>query len=226
MAKVEWVDPEVAEQYANKLETVDWYEHEVNVPSLLNLMPTLRVDVLDFGCGPGNFTALLAQNYDVEGCDIAPRMVEIAQERYPDIKFHNWDGLKEFPTDSQYDVIFSKLAIHFLDDFDSFIDQLDKILRESGKLVFSVPHPLRTLVKTAGQYFDQAEYETEIGSYGLRVTMIHRTIQDYIQPFTERGYVLTGLNEPRISDRQAEEHDVDVEDLLTPKRLNLRFKKT
>ena len=46
--------------------------------------------ILDFGCGIGNMTALLAENLaDVHGYDPSARSVEVARQRSPDVTFHD-----------------------------------------------------------------------------------------------------------------------------------------
>jgi ubiquinone/menaquinone biosynthesis C-methylase UbiE len=57
-------------------------EYEVNFPSILSLCPKTAQTVLDVGSGNGDFTAILAQYYSsVEGCDVSPLMVKIAQDK-------------------------------------------------------------------------------------------------------------------------------------------------
>jgi len=221
----EWNNPALAKAYAEKLDQIDWYEHEVNMPSLLSLIPKNTSSVLDFGSGPGQFTAKLATIYAVEGADASPAMVEIASKANPHITFRQWGGQAAYPSDQKFDVIFSKLTIHFVKDLAKFARYSHQLLAEGGSLVFSVPHPIRTIPKVDGKYSLMNAYDGAIGKYGLHVEMIHRSLEDYIGPFVENGFVLTGLLEPGISQGQAQRHESPEEDLYIPKRLNLRFRK-
>jgi len=222
----EWNNPALAKEYAEKLDQIDWYEHEVNMPSLLSLLPESAKSVLDFGSGPGQFTAKLATTYKVAGTDTSNAMIDIASKAYPHIAFQQWEGQSPYPINEKFDVVFSKLTIHFVEDLAKFAHYLHKILADNGSLVFSVPHPIRTIPKVDGKYSVVDTYEGAIGKYGLHVQMIHRSLEDYVKPFLESGFILTGLLEPAITNEQAIQHQLPKEDLYAPKRLNLRFKRT
>lgn len=221
----EWNNPVLAKEYADKLDQIDWYEHDVNMPSLLSLVPHDAKRVLDFGSGPGQFTAKLAQMYEAVGADSSNAMIEISKHAYPSIEFRQWDGQSPCPFDAEFNVIFSKLTIHFIEDLAKFANYASQALAKSGVIIFSVPHPIRTIPKVDGKYAVTGFYDGAIGKYGLHVQMIHRSFEDYIKPFLENGYALTGLLEPRITEEQMAQHEAPEEDLYVPKRLNLRFER-
>ena len=164
----EWSNPVLAKEYAKKLDQIDWYEHEVNMPSLLSLVPSNTESLVDFGSGPGQFTTKLAAKYKkVEGADISPAMIEIASSAHPDIPFRQWDGQSPFPSSQKFDVIFSKLTIHFVKDLNKFAQFSRLLLRDGGYIVLSAPHPIRTIPKVDGKYSAPAAYDGAIGKYGL-----------------------------------------------------------
>lgn len=101
----EWSNPILAEEYANKQKQTDWYENEVNMPSLLSLMPANTEFVLDFGSGPGHFTAKLADSYLVEGADVSLPLIEVASQAYPHLSFRQWDGQSSYPEDKKFDTM-------------------------------------------------------------------------------------------------------------------------
>src|SRR5690606_24611737 len=134
------------------------------------------------------------------------------------IDFFQWDGQSLLP-DRQFDLVFSKLAVHFVDDLGSLARNLAKVMARQGQLIFSVPHPMRTKDKISGPYGAQQSYDTEIGTYGIRVTMIHRSIQAYIEAFTKEGFRLTDLREPVIPAEIAKRRELSFEDATIPKRI-------
>ena len=231
MALQEWSNPELAEVYSQKAANpeVNWFEYEVNLPAMVSLIPDDARMVLDFGSGAGDITAILSQMYEhVEGCDPSPAMQEISRSNFPELSFFEWDATT--PLEGRagyYDAVFSKLTMQFVEDLKLVAKQLFAVLKRGGSLVFSVPHPLSTVRKIddTTRYWEQAPYSTEIGSYGIRVTMIHRSIQDYVAPFIEAGFVLTAFDEPSIPAEIAEKHDASEADTTFPKRINLRFQK-
>ena len=230
MSISEWSDPNLADTYAGKAAdpAVNWFEYEVNVPAMLAIMPSGAQHVLDFGCGAGDVTTMLADRYPkVEGCDPSAAMLEHARHDFPGLTFFTWDATQPLP-DKQgyYDAVFSKLALHFVPDLRPVASNLFGVLGEGGSLVFSVPHPFSTVKKTPdANYWQQASYQTPIGSYGVQVTMIHRSLEEYIAPFTEAGFVLTTCHEPRIPADIAHQNNAAASELAAPKRLNIRLTK-
>ncbi|HSW74898.1 MAG TPA: class I SAM-dependent methyltransferase [Candidatus Saccharimonadales bacterium] len=223
-----WKEPQFAKEYmdgANNM-SLNWYEHFVNAASLWSLILKETNTVLDFGCGPGEFTAQLKEKgYAVSGCDGSEAMVELAEAHYSDIDFFVWDGTSPISDDKRYDAIVTKLTLHFVDDLAVLARNFAPALQPNGSLIISVPHPMSTMPKANGEYFEQVPYDTEIGSYGMYVTMIHRSVQDYINPFLNNGYVMTAIVEPIIPDDIIKKYNVAEGYAAIPRRLNLRFKR-
>ena len=69
-----------------------------------------------------------------------------------------------------------------------------------------------------------SHYDTEIGVYGMSVTMIHRNIEDYLQPFVNNGYQLACIREPQTPKALAEQHGETGAERITPRRLNVSFR--
>lgn len=226
----EWSDPQLADAYAQNAAnpSVNWFEYEVNVPAMITLLPDDAQKVLDFGCGSGDVTTMLNAHYPgVEGCDPSEAMLELARKEFPDIHFLTWDATTPLEgKQGYYDAVFSKLALHFVDDLTPVARNLFDVLRPGGSLVYSVPHPINTIRRIKnGDYWQQTPYTTEIGSYGIEVTMIHRSLQQYIEPFLQCGFVLAAFDEPQIPAEIATKNDASDSDISFPKRINLCFVK-
>lgn len=221
-----WNDPKFAEDYMSSASdaSLNWYEHVVNAPSLWGMLPHGAKRVLDFGCGPGEFTAQLKEKgYDVEGCDGSQAMVKLAQDHYSGMHYFVWDGAVPITAEKLYDAIISKLALHFVDDLERLALNFQPLLVAGGSVLISVPHPVSTIPKINGAYFMQQNYDTEIGSYGMLATMIHRSIEGYTRPFLRNGYVLADIGEPSVSSEIIEKYHVRPEWAAIPHRLNVRF---
>ncbi len=222
-----WKQQNFARDYADNAADVhkNWFEHDLNFPLLIEMLPKNAQRVLDYGCGPGEFTSELAKRFPVvEGCDYSDEMIKLAQASYPNCKFFVWDNLDDSPQIEPYDAVFSKLTLQFVDDLSKLAKAMKKILKTDGRLVFSVPHPFSTINKIK-DYWATEQYDTEIGSYDMQVTMTHRSLRDYLLPFIENGYALIDVAEPKITKEQAEKHGEPKEKLIYPRRLNLSFKK-
>jgi ubiquinone/menaquinone biosynthesis C-methylase UbiE len=61
---------------------------------------------LDVACGTGGHIAHLRDTFAIEGIDINPRMLAIAQAKHPDIPFHLGD-MVDFAVPRQFDVVAS-----------------------------------------------------------------------------------------------------------------------
>jgi SAM-dependent methyltransferase len=221
----QWESVDLVTQYAGKLDEVDWYEYDVNLPSLLKLLPKVPT-LLDFGCGPGQFTKRLSEDWQVTGADSSKAMLDIATQAYPEIDFVAWDGQSPYPNTDIFDIVFSKLTLQFVEDLELFAAEVKTILNPHGVVVFSVPHPVRQMRALDGEYAPRATFDAKIGGYGLVVQMIHRPIGEYVQPFLDQGFVLCGLEEPLVSEELQVKHDAPEMDLHKPKRLNLAFRLT
>jgi SAM-dependent methyltransferase len=114
----------------------------------------LRRDrALDFGCGAGRLTQALAGHFkDVDGVDIAPSMIELANHhnRQGDrCRFHVncSDNLSLFP-DASFDFVCSLIVLQHIHPryMRNYLQEFLRVLRPGGAVVFSLPsHPARTL---------------------------------------------------------------------------------
>jgi len=68
--------------------------------------------LLDVACGTGRHLELLRDRYEVEGVDINPKLLDVARDRCPDVRFHVAD-MAEFELGRRFDVVtcmFSSIA--------------------------------------------------------------------------------------------------------------------
>jgi trans-aconitate methyltransferase len=165
-------------------------------------------------------------NYEAEGCDNSKAMLNIAHANHPGIHFFEWDFHNKLPqSHAKYDVVISKLAVQFINDLSKFATAVSEVLRPSGVLIISVPHPVHT-AKQVSNYWEEAEYRQQISKYGIYDTMIHRSAERYAAIFTQSGFAITGISEPAVKLEQLQRHDVRREEFLLPKRLNMRLQKS
>lgn len=60
--------------------------------------------LLDVACGTGRHVEYLKQHFDVEGLDVSQEMLELAQQRNPDVSFHHADMI-DFELGNKFDVV-------------------------------------------------------------------------------------------------------------------------
>lgn len=100
--------------------------------------------VLDLGCGAGVLTErLVASGFTVEAVDIAPDMLEFSKQRlakYDSSKYHlSRAECAELPfPDAAFDLVACIGVFGYMDDVDSAIREIKRVLRPGGTLILSI----------------------------------------------------------------------------------------
>jgi len=224
----EWKSPALLEEYAAKVTdpVTGWYEHEVNFPDMVRLIPSGAKTLLDFGCGPGEFTNKLSQSFPrVAGADIAP-MLEFARENYSDIDFIEWDGENDIPDELEtFDVVFSKLTLQFIRDIDALAAKFFEIVSQNGSVIYSIPNPQKIYKKFNLEPDTVTEYSDEIGDTGIKIYPVYRPERVYIEAFTKAGFKFIEISEPDIANELAEKYNVSAAYASQSHRSNFKFSK-
>ena len=92
--------------------------------------------VLDLGCGYGWHCAYAAEHgaAHVTGVDLSEKMLEVARQKasFPQVEYlHAAIEDVDFPPES-FDVVFSSLAIHYLQDFPALAEKVRTWLKPGG----------------------------------------------------------------------------------------------
>lgn len=115
-------------------------------PMMRSMLPDLTGKrVLMLGCGTGEESKLLREfgATDIIGIDLSKESIRLATDAYPECTFSVGDMHKlEYP-DASFDFVYSSLAIHYSDSPLSVYQEIYRVLKSDGKLLFSVGHPLR-----------------------------------------------------------------------------------
>lgn len=108
--------------------------------------------VLDTACGDGYGTKLLAETEadEVWGADINQQAIETAKNKYSaeNLHFRIVDGVDMPFEDNYFDVVISFETIEHIKDYQSFIKEIKRVLKPSGKLIISTPD--RKITKKLG----------------------------------------------------------------------------
>src|SRR5688572_12307825 len=118
-------------------------------PVLRALLPDLKgAAVLDLGCGFGWFCrwAKAAGAAQVTGTDVSENMLARARAEggAPVIRYVKADmeGL-QLP-EAAFDLVYSSLALHYVEKLDALMASIHRSLKPGGALVVSVEHPMMT----------------------------------------------------------------------------------
>lgn len=180
--------------------------------------------ILDLGCGDASFGKELlqlgAKNYT--GIEGSKQMVEVARsnilEQYGTIHLETMESYN-YPQEA-FDLVTSRFAIHYVSDINSLFQEVQKSLKENGRFVFSIQHPLTTssfASKESGDkrgnwivddYFHEGERkEPWIDQI---VVKYHRTIEHYFMALKQAGFSVLDLREgtPKREDFSSEDEFV------------------
>jgi SAM-dependent methyltransferase len=202
--------PGVAEQFREHRESgarsPNLVMEEPAVLAELGSLAGLRV--LDLGCGDGSFgrTATAAGCRSYLGIDASQAMVAEARSRLTGTgaRVEHSDLAQLEGQAGAFDVIVSRMVLHYLDDVGPVLAAARRSLAPGGRLVITVAHPVLTapkLVEATGErtswlvddYFEPGARERPW--FGRTVTWFHRTVEEYVREVMTAGIRLTSLQE-------------------------------
>lgn len=165
-------------------------------PIIKSMLPSLDgKTILDLGCGDGNMGHYFLQNgaKSVLGVDISENMLAQAEQNNtnPNLSFKLLKMEDISTLDQKFDIIYSSLAFHYVQDINKLLSDINNLLTPGGTLIFSQESPLVTatifesknpekkLNIDGKQYFLLSDYGNESvrNNYwnDVPVTKYHRT---------------------------------------------------
>jgi ubiquinone/menaquinone biosynthesis C-methylase UbiE len=199
-------------EYSRLPRSVDGLSAAPEWPALRAMLPDLHGKrVVDLGCGFGWFcrSARAQGAVRVLGIDVSEKMLARAKDDTRDeaITYIRSDlEHLELPPAS-FDLAYSSLAFHYIQDFGGLIGRVHRALAEGGHLIFSVEHPIYTapsepkfVMNSSGRptwpldgYLDEGPRSTDWLAKG--VIKQHRTIATYLNTLMDAGFMLSRLAE-------------------------------
>ena len=181
-------------------------------PATLSLLPdNLRgLKVLDAGCGPGIYSALLAKRGAlVHALDVTPQMVDLARSRLSRLGVEVRQADLAQPLDwldnELFDLVLCPLVLDHIEDWRPVFQEFHRVTRREGSLVFSAFHPIADweLSGAAGSYYDRALFGLDWKGFGEprpHVRAYRRPFGAIINPLIEAGWSIDRVLEPRPSE--------------------------
>jgi SAM-dependent methyltransferase len=203
-------DPDVFATYNEPREGISDPTAVMEEPAFLDeLGPVEGLSIVDLGCGDASLGRELldAGCRHYLGIDGSTNMVQAADAnlRVGVGEIRRGD-IEDFTAPhASFDVVVSRLALHYVEDIDPVLRACHDCLTPGGRIVFSVVHPVvtshdarsTTNEKRADWVVDRYFYAgpREQRWLGGTVTWHHRTIEDYVCSLTDAGFRVSALRE-------------------------------
>ena len=196
----------IAKRYAEAVKTKDFNAY-IERPAIRALVDDLTGQrVLDAGCGPGtNIQWLLDQGASaVVGVDASSNMIAIAEQRAGDhVMLHIADMSQPmtFLESANFDLVFSSLAVHYIEDFVALFSEFARLLRPGGHFIFSTGHPHSDHEYFGGDYFETRLVQDQWSGFAdepIDITFYVRPLSSITEALAQAGFVIERLTEARI----------------------------
>ena len=166
--------------------------------------------VLDLGCGDASFGRELLLEKGILSYTGLEGSIQMRAAALENVKGLNGEIVAgtmetfEYPEES-FDLVTSRFAIHYVEDIQKLFEQIYKTLKQDGRFVFSVQHPLTTSSfksKQAGEkredwIVDDYFHEGERKEPWINQTVVkyHRTLETYFQALRSACFNILDIRE-------------------------------
>lgn len=221
------------------------YNDLLEQPAMAKMLPDLSGKaVLDLGCGYGkNCVDFIRRGAKrVVGLDISEKMLEIAKSEsaHEKIEYVNMSMTDISTLNEKFDFIYSSLAFHYVEDFDSFANEMYSVLNIGGQLLFSQEHPIITatidgkghfnknlkgknISYTFSNYNEPGERKTHW--YVDGVIKYHRTFSNVINALVKASFIVEEICEPVPENWAIEKLPKIVKEYIKPNFLIVKSRK-
>jgi len=195
----------------------DYTRDGLNNPATFDLIGNVEgLDVLDLACGEGYNTRILARRgARVTGVDISERLIEYARVEEENeklsIQYYVLDAahLKGL-ADNSFDLVTCFMSLQDIENYRKAVSEISRVLKLSGRFVFSIPHPCFEKIILNGKKIDAARRYFQKAKYAIQWNMerlstpfstfsFHRTLTGYFVALSENGLYVSKLVEPRLT---------------------------
>jgi ubiquinone/menaquinone biosynthesis C-methylase UbiE len=149
----------------------DHYREEMNNPAFFKLIGNVRGKrVLDLACGEGYNTRILARKgARVVGVDFSRKLIELAKQKDMvdrlgiDYCVSDAGDLRTLSSD-WFDVVTCSMALMDIEDYEDAVREVARVLKKSGRFVFSITHPCFEWGSTMANGQSLGEWKYEAGT--------------------------------------------------------------
>lgn len=182
----------------------------------LELVPPAGSLTIDVGCGEGRLTRhLQSLGHRTVGIDVSERLIELAKEADPFGSYFAANAAAMPVESSVADLAVAFMTLQDIDDLDSAVSEIARILVPNGRLVMAIVHPINSSGRFANEnadsefvipgdfsYFDQYRYSDTFARDGLEMTFhsVHRSLDTYSRAFERSRLLIEAIREHPVPD--------------------------
>jgi ubiquinone/menaquinone biosynthesis C-methylase UbiE len=212
----------------------DYDREELNNPAMFKMLGNIKgKKILDLACGDGYNTRIIARKWaKVIGTDFSKELIDFAIEQEEKDKL----GIAYYVSDASnlsifknnaFDIVTCFMALQDIENYQKAFKEVYRVLKNSGRFVFVIPHPCftRRIIdgKTIGgweykkgtkklssenalyykvdEYFNTNNYIVQWNMNRLtkhfKSMAFHRTLTDYFNALAKAGFLISRLIEPK-----------------------------
>ncbi|MDD2224709.1 MAG: class I SAM-dependent methyltransferase [Candidatus Shapirobacteria bacterium] len=187
--------------------------------------------VLDLGCGNGYWTKLLAKKYKkVVGIDNSQNLIKIAKNKrqLSNIEYKLVEIETDFPfANDSFDLIFSNMVIHYIKNLIKLTEELYRIIKPNGLIIFSFAHPIFESTKNQSLKSTKTRtpYKTSTLGGSAELTLQYEPLDLIIKKFLNSGFKLVQQKDAIIPADLAKKYPRYQDYIGLPRAAILIFKK-
>ena len=133
--------------------------HSINRHIFLEIiskfMPHSKINVLDFGCGTGNYIKAITTytNYHIYGVEPCEAMIAYAKKQNPNIIIRPGNHLSIPYPDNFFEYVYMTNVIHQIPDISAMYKEIYRVLKPNGVLCICTENRRQLLSKYWIKYF-------------------------------------------------------------------------
>lgn len=233
MAQNIYDDPRFFAGYSQIPRQVHGLQGAPEWPTIKSMLPPLAGKrVADLGCGFGWASRWMREQGadSVAGYDLSENMIARARADTGDdrINYQIADLDVLVLPQGQFDLVYSALTFHYIEDFQRLVDMIYRALTSSGSFVFTIEHPIYMAAAHPHWIIDEdgrltwpvnrysLEGERRTNWFADDVLKYHRTIGTTLNALICAGFALSRLEEFAPTPQQVEDNPGLAEELQRP----------
>lgn len=142
-------------QLADRFANTHTINHHIFFEIISKFSPKSNINVLDFGCGTGNYIKAITTytNYHIFGVEPCKEMIMYAQKQNPQIIIKSGNHLSIPYPDNFFEYVYMTNVIHHIPDILAMYKEIYRVLKPNGVLCICTENRRQLLSKYWIRYF-------------------------------------------------------------------------